>query len=268
MNRTVRTTVFYFAFLLVFSSFGMAQITKESVEQIGAICGNKIREPAEACDKTSNASDNDFCPTIGKILNIPAMVCYDKECSCLPRRYIRCGDGHTTGNEACEEGDVDYCPRISETLGTRLECDKTQCLCKAIKNIEEKEADTVNLTQSLCGNHNVDTGEECDPSGRLCTKDTIQGVCSENCTCTLLDDQPTILPTQEPQPTQSPQKEPEPTLEPVIDSGISDTTYTVILVFVVLFFLASLGIGSYLLFKRSQQTEEQLPEVEKDKNNT
>lgn len=259
--------------LFLLSSTVYAQIDADSATKTGAVCGNKIREPLEPCDKTSTASDNDLCPAIGKVLKI-AMICYPEECTCLPRKYIVCGDKHTKGNEICDPPDADYCPEVGKILGTKVECNTKTCLCKATASTlpeAPKTSNQTNLTQALCGNRQIDENEQCDPPGRMCTSESEVGICSETCTCEEVKDETntkdnstqetqnseqnatTNTTIAEEQKNEDPAKEQKTSnIETETNSGISDTTYTVLLIILIVIFIVAMGIGSYFIYKRSQ----------------
>lgn len=277
-------------FLLILSAAVYAQIDADTITKSGAVCGNGKREAFEPCDLSSNASDNDLCPQIGKAAGI-AMVCRAELCSCLPRKYIVCGDKHTTGNEMCEAADKDYCPKVSELLGAKVECNAKTCLCKATADslFEVKAAEpAANLTKSLCGNRQVDANEECDPPGRMCTFGKTIGICSQSCRCEELKDSETenatatnssaspanvsaVTTNSSAESNVSAQKAEEPqakadsaslTDSPAnVNSGVSDTTYTVILIVLVVLFIIALAVGSFFIYKRSQIGDFGDPEV-------
>ena len=210
-----------------------------------------------------------MCPQIGKILKI-AMVCDHREekCTCQPTKYIICEDKHTTGNELCDPPGPDFCPQVGELMGAKLECNKKTCICKASSDaIFEKSApvNLTNLTQSLCGNRDIDGKEQCDPPGRLCTFAGTAGICSEDCKCKEIggDEENktsevniTVANTQNSSQDLKSSEiiAPKGEIQEIIetDSGVSDTTYTVILIILVIFFILGLAIGSYFIFKRSE----------------
>lgn len=267
MNKTLFFSIFFFT---IFSAVVFAQIEQQTIDSSGAKCGNGIRETYEPCDRSSNASDWDMCPQIGKILKI-AMVCDHREekCTCQPTKYIICEDKHTTGNELCDPPGPDFCPQVGELMGAKLECNKKTCICKASSEaVFEKPAQVnlTNLSASLCGNRNIDGKEECDPPGRLCTFAGTAGICSDACKCKEVGSDEENKTTKENTTVSESQNvsnvdnsksseitAPKGSIQEIIeaDSGVSDTTYTVILIIFVILFIISLAVGSYFIFKRS-----------------
>ena len=185
---------FYIIALLLFSFDVFAQIDNDAIVSSGAVCNNGKREPLEPCDLSSEQADNDLCPQIGKIAGI-AMVCRRELCYCLPKKYIRCDDKHTTGNEMCDASDKDYCRAVGGLVGAPLECNFKSCLCKpsgdfflGTAGVNKTDA-AANLTLSSCGNRVLEHSEECDPPGRACIYKTKDGICSDSCICEELNDE-------------------------------------------------------------------------------
>jgi len=267
--------VLFVCLVLLLSIPVFAQIDSDTIVDSGAKCGNGVREPFEPCDLSSSADDADKCPQIGAVLKI-AMVCRTELCSCLPRKYIICGDKHTKGNEVCDTPDVDYCPQVSDILGAKVECNSKTCLCKAAEGaIVKPEVPEVNITELLCGNRQVDNDEECDPPGRQCSFEGVDGVCADDCSCKALASEDELLSSEqsvvEPlngsiktsvetassensvddssPPTAMSTRETE-FVEPA--EVVSDTTYTIILIVLVVVFILGLAFGSFFMYKRSQ----------------
>ena len=262
--------LFFFIMVLSFSVF--AQIDERTITDSGAVCGNGVRDTFEPCDISSSADDADLCPAIGKVAGI-AMVCRKELCSCLPRKYIVCGDHHTTGNEMCEADDKNHCADVSSLLGAKLECNSKSCLCSAAEDAFVKPEvnasnNASNLTQSLCGNQQVDGQEQCDPPGRQCSFEQVDGVCADDCSCKPLHSDEPVAPENNAsvQPVLSEQPVVEEPLQQTetkdvveeVDVGeesadvVSDATYTVVLIMLVVVFIVGLAFGSYFIYKKSQ----------------
>lgn len=269
-------------FVIILSSASVvAQIDSGAIVSSGAVCGNGKRELLEPCDLSSKQEDNDLCSQIGKSAGI-AMVCRAELCYCLPRKYIVCGDKHTTGNEMCDAGDKDFCPTVSNLTGAPLECNTKSCLCKPSGDFflglsSKKSEEPANLSKSSCGNRDLDAGEECDPPGRMCTYKTKVGVCSDACVCEELKDDDdagvvenstvvngsVVVQSNSSNETVAPVVEQKPdVVEP--ESGSlsealaktgeddSDSAYTVLLIVLVVVFVAALAVGSFFIYRKSQ----------------
>ena len=265
-------------FLLLSSIVVYAQIDIDSITKSGAKCGNGIREPYESCDKSSNSTDKDICPQIGNILKT-TLVCNPDACACFqPRKTIRCGDKHTTGTEICDPPGTDFCPKVAEFINISLECNKDTCSCKAPTGAFVSLASDVkpaeNLTKSLCGNRQIDESEHCDPPGRMCSFAGTIGICSDDCKCKEVDTDAVntvaenlsnaTTPNDSVQTNVTVQSESENKDDKTVydskiseivdekDSGVSDTTYTVVLIVLVVVFIVGLAVGSFFIYKRSQ----------------
>lgn len=259
-------------FISLLSVSVIAQIDEQTIISSGAQCGNGVREMFEPCDPSSSADNADLCPEIGKIAGI-AMVCRKEICSCLPRKYIVCGDHHTGGNEMCESDDKNYCADAGTLLNAKLECNPKSCLCRAAEGaIPKPEVNLTNLTVSLCGNRHVDDSEQCDPPGRQCSFEDKEGVCADDCSCTPLeteegttDDNATVQVLQSEQPSVEEslrETQTEEISEESVDEEVeaeeesagvvSDATYTVVLIMLVVVFIVGLAFGSYFIYRKSQ----------------
>ncbi|MBI4140536.1 hypothetical protein HY485_01720, partial [Candidatus Woesearchaeota archaeon] len=248
----MKKVVLFFIVLLSVSVY--AQIDEETITDSGAQCGNGVRDAFEPCDPSSNESGADLCPEIGKIAGI-AMVCREEICSCLPRKYIVCGDHHTGGNEMCEADDTDYCADVGNLLNAKLECNSKSCLCRAVEGaIAKPEVPVENVSESLCGNRHVDENEQCDPPGRQCSNENVDGVCGDDCSCqplpgdeVVVEENVSVLSEppvaeEQSQEAKTEQVAEEETVDADEESAdvVSDATYTVVLIMLVVVFIVGL----------------------------
>ena len=129
-----------------------------------AVCGNGVREDGEVCDG-AQFLPGASCTTVSESFIGGELACSGRctfdSSGCFASV---CGDGLVTGGqETCEEGvpltvtceTLGFAPGVP---GATVSCDTAAC-----------QVDTSLCVAQLCGNNNVETGEECDGSAFTAT---------------------------------------------------------------------------------------------------
>jgi hypothetical protein len=157
-------------------------------------CGDMKRDTYEVCDvgQKKEAPTEDLCETIADWIGID-MQCDEDRCICLPPiNTAFCGNKRREGVEMCDPGAADdYCTQLGEAMNLSLKCNPKTCGCDFVDPVP-KEYDPEYLEKlasgaikpEVCGDKELQGGEECDPPNTLCTTNTGDpGICRKDCKC-------------------------------------------------------------------------------------
>lgn len=128
-----------------------------------AACGDGVKQDDEVCDHTENGGENSDAP----VASYYPQVC---RTDCTP---ARCGDGildYEAGEECENIRDADgNVIKVKGKKGTEI-IDDLKCSNYAtgatgkVTCTPECKIDTMSCASQVCGNGNVDPGEQCDPN--------------------------------------------------------------------------------------------------------
>ncbi len=151
-------------------------------------CGDGVIDPLEACDDQGESAEcDDDCSLVmcgdGKLNQTAGEECDDGNdtsgdgCSNSCQSESVCGNGVIEGNEACDDGNTasdDGCSATCSIVEDGFVCPPGGGSCRPI----------------ICGDDNVDPGEECDPPGGACDfnmdGNIDDGKCDDQCQCQAL----------------------------------------------------------------------------------